>query len=272
MTVTHPENPEGRVTFSSDLAEQPLLNLESLVFHSGPGLFTHEIYRRLVEQPVPLTRDHLANCLLQEQHIGTLRFLGMRWRHRRDDEPTYDHTDGHPSGSSRIRFLEAIPADILGGNRPKTDEQETQTSGEPPGGWALLRRLLPHYRDCLRLAGASRLSQHVDRHRQQFELLRPRGRWWPDTAGARILRIDRRQLTPEFLQGLHQRQTDPLLLGYPMAVTRAGEDDIFIDPVAILPCAWQIDDAALLIWPTETAPKLNLQLFCHVLRLLALFL
>ena len=69
--------------------------------------------------------------------------------------------------------------------------------------------------------------------------------------------MDRRQLTPEFLKGLHQRQTDPVLLGYPMSVTRAGEDNVFIDPVAILSCAWQIDDVALLLWPTETAPKLN---------------
>ena len=42
-----------------------------------------------------------------------------------------------------------------------------------------------------------------------------------------------------------------------MSVTRAGEDNVFIDPIAILPCAWQIDDTALLLWPTEIAPKLN---------------
>ena len=167
-----------------------------------------------MEQPVALTRDHLAKSLLQEQQIGTLRFRGRRWRSWGDDEPVDDHTDGQPAPVSRHRFLEAIPADILPGHPRQLDEQDTETTDTPPESWKLLRRLLPHYRECLRLAGASGLSQHVDRHRQQFELLRPRGRWWPDEAGSRILRIDRRQLAPEFLQGLYQRQTDPLLLGY----------------------------------------------------------
>ena len=257
MTYTYPAGSEGSDPVYTTPEPQTQFDLEHLVRHTGPGLFTHEIYRRLVEQPVPLTRDQLANYLLREQQIGALQFRDRRWKPRGDDEPANDHTDGHPARVFEKRFLEAIPADILPGNPLPTDEQDVQTSDEPPSGWPLLRRLLPHYRECLRLAGASRLSQHIDRHRQQFELLRPRGRWWPDGAGARVLRVDRRQLTPEFLRGLHQRQTDPVLLGYPMNVTRAGEDNVFIDPVAILPCAWQIDDAALLLWPTETTPKLN---------------
>lgn len=257
MVAKRQGSSEAGVLSSSDLALESLLDLEWLERRTGPGLFTHEIYRRLTEQPVPLTRDRLANHLLQAQQIGTLRFRGRRWKSQSDDDQADDYTDGHPHGVASEGFLETIPVDILPGNPPQTNEQDIQTSDEPPDGWALLRRLLPHYRECLRLAGASRLSQHIDRHRRQFELLRPRGRWWPDGAGARVLRVDRRQLSPEFLKGLHQRQTDPVLLGYPMSVTRAGEDNVFIDPVAILPCAWQIDDAALLLWPTETIPKLN---------------
>lgn len=253
MTGKNSAEAEGR----SSVEPQTQLDLEWLARHTAPGLFTHEIYRRLAEQPTPLTRDLLAKRLLQEQQIGNIRFRMRRWRSRGDDEPADEYTDGQPAGASTKRFLETIPVDILPGNLPQTGEQDVQTYDASPEGWGLLRRLLPHYRECLRLAGASRLSQHIDRHRQQFELLRPRGRWWPDGAGARILRVERRHLTPEFLQGLHQRQTDPVLLGYPMSVTRAGEDNVFIDPIAILPCAWQIDDAALLLWPTETAPKLN---------------
>ena len=59
---------------------ETLPELEWLKRHNGPGLYTHEIFRRLVEQPVPLTRDHLANRLLHEQQIGTLQFRGRRWR------------------------------------------------------------------------------------------------------------------------------------------------------------------------------------------------
>ena len=251
------EKPKDREFAPVEFASQNPIDLEWLSRHVGPGLFTHEIFRRLVEQPVPSTRDQLANSLLREQQIGTLRFRSRRWRSGWMDDPALDHTEVSPASISKTRFLEAIPVDVLPGGPLKTGETDSASSEAPPKGWALLRRLLPHYSECLRLASAARLSQHIDRHRRQFELIRPRGRWWPDEAGARVLRIDRRQLTPEFLKGLHQRQTDPLLLGYPMSVTRAGDDNIFIDPVAVLPCAWQIDDVALLLWPTESAPKLN---------------
>ena len=208
MTVNRPGTPEDDIHSSADLTPEALPNLERLVRYTGPGLFTHEVYRRLVEQPVQVTRDHLANCLLRDQQIGTLQFRGRRWRSRGEEDLEHAQADGYPARVAGKRFLEAIPADILPGNPLQTDEPDAQTTDAPPEGWALLRRLLPHYRECLRLAGASRLSQHVDRHRQQFELLRPRGRWWPDAAGARILRIDRRHLTPEFLQGLWRRLGD----------------------------------------------------------------
>jgi very-short-patch-repair endonuclease len=220
---------------------------------TGPGLFTHQLYRSLVEQPVRLTRDVLARHLLREQQIGTMRFRRRRWKSDNVDQPDGDT----PATAGGMRYLETIPADVLAGSRAPTASEDPPESDERPEGWPLLRRLLPYYRECLRLAGASRLSQHVDRHRKQFELLRVDGRWWPDDAGTRVLRVERRHLTPEFLEGLHKRQSDPLLLGYPMSVARAGEDNVFVDPVAILPCAWEIDDTALVLWPTETAPKLN---------------
>ncbi len=108
------------MTSDSGPARPP--DLERLVRHTGPGLFTHEVYRRLVEQPVALTRDHLAKSLLQEQQIGTLRFRGRRWRSRGDDEPAHDDTDGHPARVSRRSFLEAIPANVLPGHPLQLDE------------------------------------------------------------------------------------------------------------------------------------------------------
>lgn len=166
---------EGGLLSVSSGEQQTQPDLEWLARHTAPGLFTHEIYRRLVEQPVPLTRDLLAKRLLQEQQIGNIRFRMRRWRSRADDEPADEYTGSLPSSGPTKRFLETIPVDILPGNLPQTDEQNVQNYDEPPEGWGLLRRLLPHYRECLRLAGASRLSQHIDRHQQQFELLRPRG-------------------------------------------------------------------------------------------------
>ncbi len=79
-------SPEGGVLSSSDLTLETLLDLEWLERRTGPGLFTHEIYRRLAEQPVPLTRDHLANRLWIAYN-ELLRRLDeedecWRWQHR----------------------------------------------------------------------------------------------------------------------------------------------------------------------------------------------
>lgn len=240
-----------------DSFKTPLPDLQNFVGRTGPGLYTHEIYRRLAALPIFSTRDSLANRLLREQEAGALRFRARRWRSPDQGDQLAEYPNESAGVYSGRRYLDAIPADVLPGHPQPIAEQQSDTSDAPPEGWNLLRHLLPHYRECLRLGGASGLSQHIDRHRQQFEVLRPRGRWWPDAAGARILRIERRHLTPAFLQGLHQRQTDPVLLGYPLSVATAGEEHLFIDPVSILQCAWQIDDAALTLWPIETVPKLN---------------
>ena len=107
-------------------------DLEWLERRTGPGLFTHEIYRRLAEQPVPLTRDHLANRLLQKQQIGTLRFRGRRWRSRGDEDQADDYTDGHPYGAASKGFLETIPVDILPGNPLQTEDPGTDISHALP--------------------------------------------------------------------------------------------------------------------------------------------
>ena len=176
MAVGQRAKVDDQAVSSSD-PEPQSLNIERLVRHTGSGSFTHEIYRRLIEQPVPLTRKNLADRLLQEQQIGTLCFRERRWRSRSEDELANDQaTESWPKISGK-RFLEAIQADVLPGAPKLREEKQGPSSESPPENWALLRQLLPHYRECLRLAGSSRLSQHVDRHRQQFELLRPRGRW-----------------------------------------------------------------------------------------------
>ena len=140
MVTGRQEPPEIGVFSSSNRVLESQADLEWLERHTGPGLFTHEIYRRLVEQPVPLTRDHLAKRLLQEQEIGTLRFRERRRQSRGDDDQADDPTDGHPYGGASAGFLETIPVYNLPGSPLQTDEQDNQTSDEPLGVWALLRR------------------------------------------------------------------------------------------------------------------------------------
>jgi very-short-patch-repair endonuclease len=233
------------------------VDIEATIGPSGAGLNTHQVYRRLVERPVHLKRNGVADRLLLEQQIGTVRFDKRKWRRRREDESFEDSVASQPQPDVTVRFLDAIPADVLPGSQPLTRSDEIDQGEAAPVGPPLLRKLLPYYRECLRLSGSSRISQYADRHKQQFELLQPRGRWWPDAAGSRVIRIERRFLSAEFIQGLHRRKHDPLLLGYPLSTTTAGEEVIFIDPVAILPCSWTVDDTALILWPTEVAPKLN---------------
>ena len=51
----------------------------------------YQIYRRLVELPLGVTRDRLADSLLREQEVGTLRFRDRRWRSpSQDDESKID--------------------------------------------------------------------------------------------------------------------------------------------------------------------------------------
>ena len=96
MVTRRQENPETGVLSLSNLALASQPDLEWLERHTGPGLFTHEIYSRQAEQPVSLTRDHLAERLLQVQQIGILRFCGRRWQSRGDDDQADEFTGDHP--------------------------------------------------------------------------------------------------------------------------------------------------------------------------------
>lgn len=151
---------------SNDLVPGPsvqssnsLPDLLNLVGSSGPGLHTHQLYRRLVELPLPLTRDRLAYRLLREQEVGTLRFRDRRWQAGRELGESDSDAVASTSRIASARYLDTVPADVLPGRPLPTRDDSDQESG-PLEGWSLLRRLLPHYRECLRLAGASGLMRY----------------------------------------------------------------------------------------------------------------
>lgn len=198
------------ISEDSDFGE--VRDIGSFLRGAVTGLYTHQVYRRFVELPAQVSRNTVAQQLLNDQQVGLLDFRARRWKPA-DRTPEQLLRDEAVVRAIRHRFLDAISADVLPGAPVKEDTSEAPTTDEVTGGWPLLRKLLPYYQECLRLSGASRLSQHVERHKQQFVLIRPRGRWWPDEAGARFLRISRKELTAEFLDGLHRRQSDPLLIG-----------------------------------------------------------
>jgi len=224
------------------------------------GLYTHSLRRTIYGHGLPVLRDNLAKTLLERQQSGELNFRDRKWH-----VPTVALESGPPPDLpnvdvplrvTRPGHLPAIPADVLAGSLIGDDEEQAAIATANVG-WDLFRRLIPHYVDCLHLSGATRISQYTDRWKQQFHLLRPKGPWWPDEAGPRILRIDRRDLGADFLEGLYRRRTEPLLLGYPISISHGSEDKIFVTPVTLLQCQWKVDDTALLLWPTEVAPRLN---------------
>jgi hypothetical protein len=90
MANTDADPTEIGVVSPPDTAPEIPLDLERLVGRTGPGLFTHQAYRRLVEQPVRLIRDYLASRILQKQQIGTLRFRTRRWQCREGEELARD--------------------------------------------------------------------------------------------------------------------------------------------------------------------------------------
>ncbi len=224
------------------------------------GMHTHSLRRSLTRLGLSVPRDALARSLLSQHQAGEVAFHERRW-HVPVQQPEITilpspGPDETPRLVPRAGWLSTIPADVLSGALASGDKAKDEEPGAPTG-WALFRRLIPHYIECLRLSAATRLSQSSDRWAKQFHLLRPTGPWWPDRAGPRILRVARNDLGVDFLEGLYLRRTEPLLLGYPLSVSRGPDDCVFITPVTLLQCRWKIDDSALLLWPTEHAPRLN---------------
>lgn len=240
--------------------------LHSLLRLEFQGLHTHALRRRIVNDGQPAQSDQLVRHLLTSQSAGEVQFVGRRWAipvlqpHSTDqfDQRLQFTIVDHKKNESLSRFLQAIPAQVLPGASSSHDAQElTFRGGQPESGWNLFAKLLPHYAECLRLGGATRLGAFVDRHKTQFHLLDVRARWWPDAAGARCLRVSRDHLGGPFLQALSRRANDPILLGYPISVARLPDDTALIHPVTLLQCRWQVDDTALTLWPMGAAPILN---------------
>lgn len=252
-----PENTGASVPQS----ERHLNFFQGFLHGAVEGLFTHALKRQVDLDGLHVKREHLIRGLLTAQTAGEVAFRGRRWRDSfweiSGKSIAGGESEYEPSGEMK-GFLEGIPVDVIAGTSPVTDDDGLAESvDDGSADWELFRKLLPHYIECLRLANATSLSQVPERHGRQFHILRPFGRWWPDDAGSRFLRISKEALGGDFIEGLSRRQHDPLLLGYPLSIfhTEAGES--FIYPVGLLQCGWSIDNVALTLWPTETAPRLN---------------
>ncbi len=233
---------------------------------SVDGIYTHRLRQQLIHAGVKLGLDHLTDDLLSAQRGGLLGFRARRWCTPLPlPDPIFEgESELFGDGSERVldstqRVLRAIPAQLLSGNVTLgSEEPEQMEPSQTNGTWQVFSKLAEHYIECLRLGAASRASHDADKHERQFHILRLNARWWPDAAGARSLRIARKDLGAEFLAGLAKRTRDPILIGYPLSVAFLPADNTFlVTPMSILQCDARIDGGALTITPRTAIPVLN---------------
>ncbi len=86
--------------------------------------------------------------------------------------------------------------------------------------WALLRQLLPYYREALARNERALLLGDPGRYGEQFLFLTPRGRWWPGEGECTASNITRSTLPPAFLTALARRSREPIYIAFPVALVR----------------------------------------------------
>lgn len=237
------------------------------------GLPVGVLWRRVAEANTLVTNKVLSQWLLSLQEDGFVESRGMRWRLKPRAEIDPDGSAGWDSGppgnvgpgnvgpggvgiGTQVTYLDACPAEVELGVAPPPSPSPSPMGGEAGPTPDLLSRLLPHYAECLRIAGASRLIQEPSRFRTQFLLIRPPKAWWPHEGGNRRLRIKAEHVPAKLVEALYARQGQPVMLGYPLSIY-AKDEEVFIRPVGVLACRWAREDGDLVIDPLGVAPELN---------------
>lgn len=214
------------------------------------GLTADHLWRRCVSAGIPVTRALIAERLLDLQGSGAIRTARRRWYGGigiASEDP--------PGGPELI----AVPVQVQPGMvlPPPAPFGKDAGAGTLPASAELLRRLLPHYSECLRRAGGSRLAQVPERHGRQYLFLRPDRAWWPEAETGCRLRMDAAAVPPGLLESLYARRGEQVLLGYPLSLF-THEGATFLRPVGVLPAAWRIEANGDLVLEARTVePYLN---------------
>lgn len=235
------------------------------VQNSVEGLFTHRLRRQLIDTGFHRGIDDLPNGLLSAQRDRLVDFRDRRWctplsqpEINVGDEPQIWGVQEETLRPPHVQFLKAIPGTVLSGAIGKADNTVSELDpAAPEQDWQVFENLGGHYIECLRLGAASRANHDAVRHEKQFHILKIRARWWPDSVGARSIRISRTDLGADFLTGLAKRSRDPILIGYPLTVGCLPDGTRLVTPMSILQCDFVLDDSGLTITPITTTPVLN---------------
>lgn len=241
-------------------------NILNLIERHPEGLHHEEVCNRMRQDGQKPGVDTVAAALLNLQRAGLVTIgAGRRWFSASIPKPRPAGAAGDPeslelAGSSARAnagpWLMAIPA-TLGATRAAPTAPPPLASADEPiqPSWALLRRLLPYYREALARNERALLLSDPSRHGERFLLLAPRGRWWPGEGELVVLEIARSVLPPAFLTALARRYREPIHVAFPIALVRPADvtRPPFLVPVATVAADWTLDTETLrLMLPAET--------------------
>lgn len=187
-------------------------------------------------------RDEVAADLLEAQAFGEALVDARRWSAIRERSPSHSTSSETPKRvyapgelGSTAQLL-AVRATVSLGEAPTASP--APPAGVLPADWPLFRKLLPYYAECARISAGTGLIQNPDRHRIQFQLLRPETIWWPRPPAWPVLSVQVADLDPAFLEALYNRRGEPVFLGYPTDVVQGKDGAVFLRPIALLRADW----------------------------------
>jgi hypothetical protein len=130
--------------------------------------------------------------------------------------------------------------------------------GDLPTGWALLRRLLPYWREALRAEERPRIFLPLVRANVEFCGLTAAGQWWPSAARAAELRLTADPIPAALLNHLarHAEGTD-LFLGHPLQLLPGKDGDAFGRPVFTFSCRLDLNAGGLRVRLPAQTPDIN---------------
>ncbi len=253
------------------------LVLDILAVHPA-GLRSDEVRRRLASAGLSLGPDKVTDLLRTLQDDGRVTYPNRRWtlktlpparpertragaplpRTRPTSEPTPAPTPatGHrPVPAATIPCL-PFTATVIGTGTP--DPAPTALRGTLPAGWALLRRLLPYWREGLRAEERPRTFLPLARANVEFCGLTAAGPWWPTPTRRVELRLTTAPVPAALLNHLARQGNDAdLFLGYPLQLLPGKDGDAFARPVFTLTCRLSLTAGELRLSLPAQAPDLN---------------
>lgn len=226
-------------------------------------LYSHRLWRRIVDSGKAVRRSELIATLLGAQASGEVDVTARQWAYIEPIKgepgqviarPTKSESSERPAATAQLL---AVRAQVSLGETRDTTPPPLPPEGRIKVDWALFRRLLPYYRECLRISAKSGTIQFADRHRRQFQLVQPDALWWPRGAAWPVLSIARNALDPTFLEGLYNRKDEPVFLGYPTDVFPTKEGDFAIKPIVIFRTEWSLEGDMVRFAVTDRYGTLN---------------